>query len=501
MLRRLARTIGLGLIVAVGGFSAAKAEDLRIAFGTDVTAINALDSVTGPSRVMTDHIAEGLVRWINGKIVPWLAVEWTIVDPVTWEFKLRPNVKFHNGEPFTAQAVKTTFDAILNEANKSAYRPSFQLLKEILVVDDLTVRIVTKVPQPMLLKTLPQISMIPPKYFAEVGADGYRKKPVGTGPYRFVEHVRDDHATIKASPDYWGGPQRFERIIYRPIPESAARVAALLAGEVDFIADIPPELKPMLDGRNGTRLILKRSPRFYLFMVNNKKANYPTAKREVREAIAYAVNRQALADEVLLGTAAPVAWHVPGTFGEDPNAKPLPYDPKKSKELLAQAGYPNGLDIIMDTPTGRYLKDRELADAIAGQMNQAGFRVNVRTAEWGVIMKSVYTAETAPIILLAWGNGDEDPDQFNRGVFSSKGMFSQSNYPEFDTLLEQIATEMDPDKRRALIAKQRAFENENFPAIYILQLGVLGGVGPKLKGWDMQADERYTFFQNSTVQN
>jgi len=499
MLKRLAGAIGLALALIAGTQSSAKAEDLRIAFGTDVTAINALDSVTGPSRVMTDHIAEGLVRWINGEIIPWLATGWTNVDPVTWEFKLRPNVKFHNGEPFNAEVVKATFEAILNEANKSPYRPSYQFIKEVQVVDDLTVRIVTKTPYSALLSLLPQVSMIPPKYFAEVGADGYRKKPVGTGPYRFVEHVRDDHATIQASPDYWGGPQRFQRIIYRPIPEAAARVSALLAGEVDFVADIPPELKPMFDGRNGTRLIIKRSPRFYLFMVNNKKPEYPTTKREVREAIAYAINRQALASEVLEGTAAPVSWQIPDTLGEDPNAKPLAYDPKKAKQLLAQAGYPNGLDITMDTPTGRYLKDRELADAIAGQMGQAGFRVNVRTAEWGVIIKSVYTGETAPIILLAWGTGDRDPDQFNRGVLSSKGMFSQTNYPELDALVTQIASEMDPDKRRELIAKQRAFEGENFPVIYILQLGLLGGVSEKLKGWDMQADERYMFYQNNVA--
>lgn len=503
MLTRVRRMLGAGFVLSglmMANPLAVQAEDLTIAFGTDVTGINALDAVTGPSRVMTDHIAEGLVRWIDGKIVPWLASEWSNVDPVTWEFKLRPNVKFHNGEPFNASAVKATFEAILDEAFKSPYRPSYQFVKEVQVVDDLTARIITRAPYPTMINMLPQVSMIPPKYFKDVGADGYRKKPVGTGAYQFVEHVRDDHATIKAFADYWGGPQRFSRIIYRPIPEAAARASALLAGEVDFIADIPPELKPMFDGSNGTRLIVKKSPRFYLFMVNTKKPDYPTMKREVREAIAYAIDRKALAEEVLQGTASPATWLIAGTNGEDPNAKPLPYDPQRSKKLLAEAGYPNGLDIVLDSPSGRYLKDREMAEAIAGQMNQAGFRVKVRTAEWGVIIKNVYAAETAPLILLAWGSGDSDPDQFNRGVLQSTGMFSQVKNPELDKLLETVATEMDPDKRRELIVKQREFESANFPAIYIVQLGVLGGAGPKLKDWDMQADERYTFHQNKIAQ-
>jgi peptide/nickel transport system substrate-binding protein len=492
-----ALALGLGLALTA---PKAQAEDLVISFGTDVTGINAFDGVTGPSRVMTDHIAEGLTRWVDGEMTPWLATEWTLVDDRTWEFKLRPDVTFHNGEPFNAEAVKFTVEAILDEANKSPYRPQYGFIDRVEAVDDLTVRIITKEPHPTLLSNLPNLSMIPPQYFVEVGPDGYRKNPIGTGPFKYVEHQRDQRAVIEANPDYWGGPQKWDRIIYRPIPEAAARASAVLAGEVDFAADIPPELRPMFEGaRDGARIALEPGARFYLFMVNNKVEGHPTEIREVREALAYSIDREALARDLLQGTATPVSWMAKGTFGEDPEMEPLSYDPEKSKALLAEAGFPDGLDIVMQTPTGRYLKDREMADAISGQMNQAGFNVTVETAEWGVLMKSIFAGETAPIILLAWDGSDFDPARFNQGVLSSSGMFSQVDYADFDTLLQQVGTEMDSDKRAELIAQQRAFEAENFPAIYIVQLGVLGAVSGKLADWNMQADERYTFHVNDVV--
>ncbi|MCC5972104.1 MAG: hypothetical protein JJU15_19370 [Pararhodobacter sp.] len=500
MLRKLTSVAIVGLGLALGS-AAAKAEDLIVSFGTDVTGINAFDGVTGPSRMMTDHIAEGLTRWIDGEMVPWLATDWRLVDDRTWEFDLRSGVTFHNGEPFTAESVKVTIEAILDEVNRSPYRPQYGFIEQVEVIDDLTVRIITRAPHPTLLNNLPNLSMIPPGYFAEVGAEGYRRNPIGTGPYQFVEHQRDQRAVIEAYPDYWGGPQRWDRIIYRPIPEAAARASAVLTGEVDFAADIPPELRPMFEGaRGGARIILEPGARFYLLMVNNKVEGYPTHIREIREAIAYAINREALANDLLQGTATPVTWMARGTLGEDPDAEPLPYNPDRVRALLAEAGFPDGLDIVLDTPSGRYLKDREMADAIAGQMNAAGFRVEVRTAEWGVVMSRVFAGETAPIILLAWDGSDFDPTRFNQGVLSSQGMFSQVDYAEFDQLLDQIGSEMDPDRRHELIVQQREFEAENFPAIYILQLGVLGAVSGKLADWDMQADERYTFHQNAIAQ-
>lgn len=500
MLTKLTGAIALSLGLALGA-AGAKAEDLTISFGTDVTGINAFDGVTGPSRVMTDHIAEGLTRLIDGQMLPWLATDWRLIDDLTWEFDLRPGVSFHNGEPFNAEAVRFTVAAIQDEANRSPYRPQYAFIARVDVVDDLTVRIVTHAPHPTLLTNLPNLSMIPPGYFAEVGPDGYRRHPIGTGPYRYVEHARDQHAIIAANPDYWGGPQRWDRIIYRPIPEAAARASAVLAGEVDFAADIPPELRPMFQGaRNGSRVVVEPGARFYLMMVNNKVEGYPTHDPLVRQALAYAVDREALANDLLQGTATPVSWMARGTFGEDPDIQPLPYDPERARALLAEAGYPNGLDIVLDTPSGRYLKDREMADAVAGQMQAAGFNVTVRTAEWGVVMSRVFAGETAPIILLAWDGSDFDPSRFNQGVLSSTGMFSQVDQPELDGLLEQIGSEMNPEARAALIAQQRAFEAEQNPAIYILQLGVLGAVGPRLADWNMQADERYTFHLNALAQ-
>ena len=493
---RILRVLWFALLLGCGA-SRADAVDLVWASGSDVTGANALDATSGTSRAMADHNSEGLTRLVHGKLTPWLASSWRIIDDHTWEFSLRPNVKFHNGEPFTAESVKATFAAITDKNNRSPFRTDFTIAREIQVVDDLTVRIVTIDPQPLMPLILFRLNMIPPKYFASVGAAGYRRHPVGTGAYRFVEFVRDDHITMEAFKDYWGGPQHFQRITHRPILEPAARVAALLTGEIDFAAEVPSELESMFAGRRDIRLIKKPNGRVLYLNLNNKRPSYPTNKREVREALSYSIDREALASELLPGIGRASVWQTWGTLGEDPDAKPLPYDPQRSRALLAQAGYPNGLDIVMDVPTNRYMKDRDIANAMVAQMKEAGFRVTLRTAEWGAYMQRIYAADTAPLSMFSFDGGTFDPHQFNRSYLFSDGMYSQVQFKEFDELLKRIEAEMNPDKRRALIVEQRKLQDRLIPFVYIVQLGIIGAVNDKLKDWDMQADERYSWVRNS----
>ena len=325
-------------------------DKIVISSGVDVVALSGIDVVAiVPDRMLMDHISDPLVRTdANGEIIPWLATSWTNIDPLVWELKLRKGVKFQNGELFNANSVKYFYDLMRDPKFVSPTKSNHSWTTQVDVVDDYTVRIHTATPDPVVPGKLSLAQAIPPEYIKQVGIDGYRKHPIGTGPYRLTEYVRDDHITLEAFDGWWAGKPKVKTIIYRPIKEASARVSALLAGEIDLAFDIPPELMPLVERAKNVSIKKTLSVRTFFLFLNTINPSYPTSKREVREAINYAIDRESLNKNILGGTGAPAAWLNPKTFGIDPSLKPVPYDPARAKMLLAEAGYPNGIDIKFD---------------------------------------------------------------------------------------------------------------------------------------------------------
>jgi peptide/nickel transport system substrate-binding protein len=216
----------------------------------------------------------------------------------------------------------------------------------------------------------------------------------------------------------------------------------------------------------------------------------------VREAIDYAIDREALNRAILAGTGAPAAWLNPAMFGANTAIKPRPYDPKKAKELLAQAGYPGGIDIDLEVSQGRWLKDREMGQAIAGQLSQVGIRTTPRVREWGVFLKRQLSHKAGPISLIAWVDTTGDTDSQNRVVMASTGTWSQGGDKEFDRLLGRIATEMNPQKRKEMLFEEQAYiRREVFPVSYVVQMGSILGVSPKLAWFAPRPDDKYFFYR------
>jgi peptide/nickel transport system substrate-binding protein len=189
----------------------------------------------------------------------------------------------------------------------------------------------------------------------------------------------------------------------------------------------------------------------------------------------------------------------PTTYGYNPALKPIPYDPERAKRLLAEAGYPNGIDVTLDASSGKYPKDKEIAEAIAGQLTSVGIRTTVKSYEWGVLTKRIFSHQASPMALIGWGDQNFDPESHNRLTLRSGSTWSQSNDPTLDALLDKIATEMDPDKRKAMIYEEQEYLRQNHPVAYILRMGVIAGVSRKLDWWRLRADEKYHFFQNREV--
>jgi peptide/nickel transport system substrate-binding protein len=502
---RRALMVSAGLATTAFAFSmpggpaqAQQIDQVVIAGGTDVVGLNGIDVVVLlPDRSFVDHISDTLTRWeVTGKLVPFAAKSVTNIDPVTWEVVLREGIKFHNGEMLDAEAIKFSFEMVMDPKNKSPSAPNTNYVERIEVIDPLRARIITKTPNPIVPNLLANLHMMPRRYIAEVGVDGYRRRPVGTGAYRFVEHIRDERLVLEAFPDYWGGPRRVRRIVYRPIKEDAARVAALLTGEIDIALRVPPELAPSIRQNPNLKAQTVRSVRSFALTFSNVDPSFPTNNVKVREAISYGIDREALNQSILVGTGAPTAWFNPLTFGANPDLKPIPYDPERSKRLLAEAGYPNGLSITLDTPSGQYVKDREMAQAIAGQLSKVGINVRVEAHEWGVFLRRVFSHNTNPIVLVAWGDAIGDPAAHNSLLLHSKGTWSKTRNPEIDKVLDDIAREMDPAKRAQLIRLEQDLIRQHHPLAYLVQMGDIYGTSRKVDWWEPRGDEKVWLFQS-----
>ena len=252
--------------------------------------------------------------------------------------------------------------------------------------------------------------------------------------------------TLEAFDGWWVGAPKVRTLVWRPIREDAARVSALLAGEIDLAFDIPPELIPVIERDKKLAIKTVLSTRVYVLFLNTINPAYPTAKRAVREAINYAIDRDSLNRNILASTGAPAAWLNPKTFGINPDLKPLPYDPDRARKLLADAGYPDGIDVVLDSPQGRFIKDKELAEAIAGQLATVGIRAQATTYEWGVFTKRMWSHQSSPIALMAWVDTLNDPDVQNNRILLSGGTWSQNADPKLDAIIAAIKSEMNPDK-------------------------------------------------------
>ena len=392
-----------------------------IAQGVDPTTLDPMNHQETPAGNICRNIFDTLLeRDAELKMQPALAREMPkLVAPTVWEFKLRPGMKFHNGEPVDAEAVKFSLERLVDPKNKMRGAPPFAPLSHVEIVDPLTVRLHTKAPWPILDTQMSagQASIVPPKYYRDKDTVAVSRAPVGSGPYRFVRWVKDDRIELEAYDQYWRGAPRIKTVVFRPIPDDAVRVAALQNGEIDVAVNIPPHMANII--ANHPKLFLTTAPSVrtiqLMYYTHQYDAQHklvgpypgPTADKRVRWAMNYAVDVDDIIKNVLDGKAQRVGLMLTDRhFGFDPAIKPIKQDLAKSKQLLAEAGFPGGLEITLNSPQGRYVRDKEVAEAIAGQLTKAGIRTTVRTHEWVHYFGNLaYNHKTPPVWLIGWGAG------------------------------------------------------------------------------------------------
>jgi peptide/nickel transport system substrate-binding protein len=504
----LTLTVSLGMLVAFGPGGllalgpggpgpahAAPQGKVIVAQGVDPTTLDPhLHLETPASNVLLQIYDTLLFRDRDLKLIPWLAESWKLVNPTTWEFKIRKGAKFHNGEDVDAEAVKYSLERIVDPNTKPQRQITFfGLIERVDVVDKYTARVITKRPFPVLENNLALLgNIVPPKYFKGNDMAHLAKNPVGSGPYKFVRWSKDEQIVMEANETWWGGVPKVKTLVFRPIPEHAVRVAALQAGEIDIAVNIPPHLVPVID--KHPRLYASKAPSVrtifipiytHKFDSANKMlgpVEHPTKDKRVRQALNYAVDVDEVIKTVLEGQAIRVATPLtPRHFGFDATLAPFKLDVARAKKLLADAGYPNGIDLVLNSPDGRYLKDKEVSEAIAGQLTKASIRTTVRVFEWTTYLnKHVYIHAADPMFLIGWGNTNWDADGTLFPLWRSGQPLANFSNPDFDGLVEDAKANMDPRARLDRYARALRVFMDEAPAIPLYQQMDLYGVNKRV---------------------
>ncbi|MCC6990700.1 MAG: hypothetical protein IT181_16960, partial [Acidobacteria bacterium] len=397
------------------------------------------------------------------KIVPRLAERYGVEpDGVTWTFHLRPGVSFHDGAPFDAEAVKANFTRVLDPVANHKRVSLFTMIDRVEVVGPLTIRIVTKYPFGAFEPTIAHVSaaIVSPKaastYDKAFGSSA--DAVAGTGPYRVASWKKDQEIVLERYDAYWGTKGVTKQIVYRPIPEAAARVLALESGDVDVISRIPATDIPRLEARQDIHVYKLPGVGAQQFRFNLAKKPFKDAR--VRQAISYAINRPSIVENLVGSFARPSTSALTSIMRGYTNLGEIPYDPDKARQLLAEAGYPRGFKTKIAT-TPRYPMGVELAEAVAADLKKVGIEATIEVFDWATMVQfwAGLPPEKNPqeIFIMGAGASTADADWGLRPIFRTAAT-NENNYgyysnAEFDRVIEAAMRETDPAKRQALYTR------------------------------------------------
>lgn len=509
-----------------------------ISQGNDADNLDPLLHTSHSSLNVYQQMCQALVEsdvW-TGDPIPVLATDWELVDDYTWRFKIRPDVKFHNGEVMTTEDVAYNFNRILTE-EKQRQPTCHKILKKdeetglgggATVIDDEWVEIrINQIFPAFLDACVQQIDIVSKKAVEEVGIDEHNQHPICAGPFKFAEWVKDDHLTMEAFEDYWGEPARIKTVIWRPIADSSTRIAALEAGDVDLIVNTPPLDADRFDAdpNDGIYMANAFGRRSMYLGINTYLEPFHDVR--VRQAVGHAIDKETLVNAVLNGHGRLEGSPLVRENLYSVHIDPWPYDLEKVKALLKEAGwedtdgdgvaechgcegpegyYKEGDDLVVDfdVPHGRYNMDREVGEAIAGMLGKAGFKVNLMVAEWGSFYQKFLAAGKDPdtgipggktrdksVNNLYWvGSGKmAAPDDYFNIMWHSTGRAMFYVNPDVDALIDAATGTYSEVERTKLFAELQELVFNSAVQIFIYQQHDLYGVRDRLK-FTATPDER-----------
>ena len=437
------------------------------------------------------NLYDALLRWDNTlKLQPGLATTWKSLNDTTWEFSLRPGVKFHDGQPFTAEDVKATLERNL-VVGKTVVQSGFATIDAVQIVNPTTVRVITKKPDPLLLVRMAQMGaqILPARLTTDEGMKELARKPVGTGAYRFVEWLKDERLVMDANRDWWGWEGKapaVERIIWKPIPDDFPRLVALEKGEVDIITNVPPDrMRAIADGRT-TRIVTTPSTRLVTLTINATQP--PLSDRRARQALHYGLDVNAIVKNLYAGHGRPFSGGLADTdFGYNPALKPYAYDPAKAKQLWAEAGRPTSVEVTLHAGSGTMVNDKFLLETIADMWGKVGIRTKVEMMEMGARQRMLNERAIPPNALLL-GNPQStllDADGslwrlFHPNGFGGKYWIGSQPGQRFHDVMDGARYSLDQKKRKQLYADATQIIHDEKPWLELFQEVVVYGTSKRV---------------------
>lgn len=466
---------------AASGTSSNDSTTLTLAINADILTTDPQALNNGTTTSVLYNVFSNLVKYDDaGEIVMDLAESYELLeDQVTWEFKIREDAVFHDGTPVTAEDVAWSLTRVMTDESSSDYM-NFSPLAEAVAVDDYTVHVVSDDPYPIMLQLLCKggAAVLPKAYFEENGEEAWLANPIGSGPYQLTEYVKDDHVTLVPFADYYGEQNPdWEEVIFRVVPESSTRVGGLIAGNVDAVNMVIPTEWERVNGNEGTAVVNGPSTRVYQLALKTDKG--PTADLRVRQAIDLAIDDQTIVDTILQGAGTPMLTRVPsGVNGcnEDLVGK-YNYDPERAKELLAEAGYPDGFSMKIEAPTGRYTMDAEISQAIVAMLSQVGITVDLQLLESSAY-SNVFSAHSAEDgFMTCFGLGFFDASYGMIGYFGvNTSGESNWNNQEYIDMYYEAEFNMNEEERTQLFQEMQQMVADEVPYAIICQIDNSYGV-------------------------
>ena len=468
-------------------------DQIVIALQGEPTTLDPQFADDGNMRPVSDNVFDKLLV-LDGKTlqpIPCLAIEWEQVSDITWQFKLRENVKFHNGEPFTAEDAVYSVKRIIDPAFNSQIAGNFSTIKDAKIINSNTVLIITNGPDPILLKRLTFLDIVNKKYIESSPDNIVNTKPVGTGPYQVIEWNRGGDIKIEKFNDYWGQKPSIQNVTFRFIQENSTRLAALKAGEINLAVNMLPEYLEQLPSYKTANSI-----EFYFLRFNTIRGIMQN--KLIRQAVNYAIDKEAIVQALFLGSAVPARGQLAkeAYFGFNKNLDAYAFNPEKAKELLKEAGY-KGEVVQLISERGRWMKDGEISEAVASMISDVGINVKLTFLSWQQWLDTLFNLEKAPDIMFS-SNGNElfDMDRFYQAIIKTGGPQSAYSNPDIDKKIDAARNEMDSVKRQAMYEELAQFVYDDPFGASLINLKSIWGISKDLE-WEPREDGRVLFYEMS----
>jgi len=494
----------------IGTGGAAGAKEFRYATTGDILGLDPHANNEGPTNTMKGNIYGRLIhRKPDLSLEPDLATDWERVDDTTWRFNLRKGVRFHNGNPFTADDVVYSFKRQTQDSSEMSF--ALASVASVSKVDDHTIEIVTKGPDPILLLNMPNFYIVDEEFmeannafevvrgagktnFANLNANG-------TGPFRLVEWVQDNRVVLEPFDGYWGKDKlqtNVTKAVFRPIPNNATRVAALLSGEIDLMYPVPLQDVPRLEKDPAVKVLQGPELRTIFLGFDQWRdelldmpgsGKNPFKDVRVRKAFAHAVDTKAIQRVVMRGASTPTGLMIaPGINGFQPDMnEPYKHDPELSKKLLAEAGYPDGFPVTLDCPNDRYVNDEAICTAVVPMLERIGIKVTLNAQTKSLHFNKIGKAEgnNTSLFMLGWTPGSYDAYNPLQNLMTmdgeGQGTWNCGRYsnPRVEELTDLIAVEVDEEKRNALIREAFQIHHDEVGHLPLHQQALAWGISAK----------------------